>query len=63
LSWSDAKGYTTEKLEERVLEIYQIDREELFSKSRQNAQALARSVFCYWAARELGVEGTQMDAP
>jgi len=43
-----------------VLEIYQIDREELYSKSRQKVRAEARSVFCYWAVRELGVEGTQM---
>ena len=42
-----SRGYTIEKLEERVLEIYQIDREELYSKSRQKARAEARSVFCY----------------
>ncbi len=55
-----SRGYTIEKLEERVLEIYRIDREELYSKGRQKVRADARSVFCYWAVRELGVEGTQM---
>jgi putative transposase len=55
-----SRGYTIEKVEERVLEIYQIDREELYSKSRQKVRAEARSVFCYWAVRELGAEGTQM---
>ena len=54
------RGYGIEKLEGRVLEIYGIDRDELYSKSRQKARADARSVFCYWAVRELGVAGTQM---
>jgi len=55
-----SQGYTIQKLEERVLEIYRIDREELYSKGRQKVRADARSVFCYWAVRELGVKGTQM---
>ena len=49
-----------EKLEQRVLGFYQIGREELYSKSRQKVRSEARSVFCYWAVRELGVEGTHM---
>ena len=55
-----SRGYTIEKLEERVLEIYGIDRKELYSKGRQKVRADARSVFCYWAVRELGLEGTRM---
>ncbi len=55
-----SRGYTVEKLEERVLEIYRIGREELYSKGRQKVRADARNVFCYWMVRELGVEGTQM---
>jgi len=55
-----SRGYGIETLEERVLEIYRIDRDELYSKSRQKTRADARSVFCYWAVRELGIEGTQM---
>ena len=53
-------GHTIDKLEQRVLEMYPIEREELYSKIRQKVRAEARSVFCYWAVRELGVEGTQM---
>jgi len=55
-----SRGYTIEKLEQRVLRFYQIEREELYSKSRQKVRSEARSVFCYWAVRELGVEGTYM---
>lgn len=53
-------GYDLDKLEQRILEIYEIEREDLYSKSRQKIRAEARSVFCYWAVRELGVEGAQM---
>ncbi len=53
-------GYTIESLEQRVLELYQIEKEALYSKSRQKVRAEARSVFCYWAVRELGLEGTRM---
>jgi len=55
-----SRGFTIESLEERILEIYRIDRQELYSRGRQKLRADARSVFCYWAVRELGVEGTQM---
>jgi len=47
-------GYDLDKVEQRVLEIYQIDREELYSKGRQKIRAEARALFCYWAVRELG---------
>jgi REP-associated tyrosine transposase len=55
-----SRGYTVETLEQRVLDLYQIGKEELYSKSRQKNRAEARSVLCYWAVRELGLEGTQM---
>ncbi|MDY6974484.1 MAG: transposase [Thermodesulfobacteriota bacterium] len=53
-------GYDLDKLEQRVLDLYQLEREELYSKSRQRIRSEARSVFCYWAVRELGVEGAHM---
>ena len=53
-------GYTVETIEQRVLGLFQIGKEELYSKSRQKVRAEARSVFCYWAVCELGLEGTQM---
>ena len=54
------RGYTLDTLAQRVAELYGIDREELYSKGRHKIRAEARSVFCYWAVRELGVEGTQV---
>ena len=55
-----SRGYTVESLEQRVLDLFRIDKEDLYSKSRQQPRAEARSVFCYWAVRELGLEGTRI---
>jgi len=55
-----SRGYTLETLEQRVLDLYKIEKDDLYSKSRQKLRAEARCVFCYWAVRELGVEGTRM---
>ena len=43
-----------------MLDLYRIEKEDLYSKSRQKVRAEARSVFCYWAVRELGLEGTRI---
>ena len=53
-------GYDLDKLEQRVLEIYPLEREDLYSKSREKIRAEARGVFCYWAVRELGVTGAHL---
>lgn len=53
-------GYTLERLQERVLDLYGIEKEELLSRGRQKIRSEARSVFCYWAVRELGISGTEM---
>ena len=55
-----SKGYDLEKLEKRVTEIYQMDKDELYSRGRQKIRAEARSLFCYWAVRELGITGTSL---
>jgi len=47
-------GYDLDKVEQRFLEIYQIEREDLNSKGKQRIRAEERGVFCYWAVRELG---------
>lgn len=47
-------GYDLEKTAKRVAEVCGVDREDIFSRSRQKTKVGARSVFCYWASRELG---------
>jgi len=47
-------------VEERVCEIYGIDLDEIYSKSRVQAIADARGLFCYWAVEKLGYKLTDM---
>jgi chromosomal replication initiation ATPase DnaA len=53
-------GYDLKKVERMVTEIYQIDKDELPLRGRQKTRAEARSLFCYWAVRELGISGTSL---
>jgi len=49
-----SKGYDIDKLSDRVAEIFSIDPEEIFQPGKQPLKVKARSLFCYWAVRELG---------
>lgn len=51
-------GYDLERVEQRVADLYGIDKKELYSKGRQKKKAEARSLLFYWAVRELGISGT-----
>ena len=51
-------GYDLSRLEEIVIGIYNIHRNELYSRGRHKTRAEARSLFCFWAVRELGISGT-----
>ena len=55
-----SRGYDLAKVEERVMEIYGIDKEAIYSKGRRKIQVEARSLLCYWAVRELGHTATEM---
>ncbi len=48
------RGYDLEKIAERVAEIYGIKVGEVFAKGRQQRRVSARSLFCFWAVREMG---------
>ena len=41
-------------VEDRVCEIYQVEKEDIFSRSREKVKSEARDLFCFWAVRELG---------
>ena len=49
-----SKGYNLDKLSDRVAKIYSINPEEIFQPGKQPVKVRARSLFCYWAVRELG---------
>jgi len=47
-------GYDLYKVEDRVCEIFNVDRKDIYSKSRKQVRADARGLFCFWAVTELG---------
>ena len=53
-------GYNLKSVEQRVCEIYDIEPEDIYSKSREKIRAEARGLFCYWAVRELGYALTDL---
>jgi len=53
-------GVDLEYVEQRVAEIYGIDREELYREGRRKIRSEARSLLFYWAVRELGMRGTTL---
>ena len=55
-----AFGYNLAKVERKVLGLFGIVKEELYSGSRKKPISEARSVFCYWCVRELGESMTSM---
>ncbi len=55
-----ALGYDPNKVEQKVLGIFSIAKEELYSGSRKKLISEARSVFCFWCVRELGESMTNI---
>jgi len=49
-----ARGYNLDVLTCRVAEIFNVIPEEIFSPGKYKKRVQARSVFSYWAVRELG---------
>lgn len=54
------RGYDLKQIAERVAEIYQMDVREVFARGRQQQRVNARSLFCFWAVRELGITMTDL---
>ena len=55
-----SKGFNISAVEKRVVEIFGIEKRELYSGSRKQNISEARSVFCCWCVRELGESMTAM---
>jgi putative transposase len=55
-----SRGYTIEKVEQRVMEIFGVEKDVIYSKGRLRIQVAARSLLCYWAVRELGLAATEL---
>jgi REP element-mobilizing transposase RayT len=59
-SKAKAEGWDLEKVANRVAEVMNITLEKVWSTGRQRTTVEARSLFCYWAVRELGVSMSEM---
>ena len=55
-----SQGYTIEKVENRVMGIFGVKKDVIYSKGRRKIQVAARSLLCYWAVRELGLTATEL---
>ena len=54
------QGYDLDRIAERVSELLGMKPDEIFSKGRQDRKVKARSLLCFWAARELGMSHTAL---
>lgn len=54
------RGYDIAKVAVKVSKIYKIDTEDILSKGKQQKKVKARSLFCYWAAKELEIPFTEL---
>ena len=52
------QGYDLKKIEQKVIDIFNINKADIYSKGRRKIQAEAKSLFCYWAVCELGMSRT-----
>ena len=48
-------GFDLQKLAERVSQLLAVDASEVFAPGKQRKRSAARSLLCYWAARELNL--------
>jgi len=54
------QGYDLNRIAGRVAEVLGMDQDEVFSKGRQDKKVKARSLLCFWAARQLGMSHTAL---
>jgi len=53
-------GYDLDKAARRAASLCAVEVDDIFSRSRTKTRVKARSLFCYWASRELGVSHTEL---
>lgn len=65
LEWGYAlanRGWNKEKVARHVASLFSVSPEEIYRKGRQQVRMEARSLFCYWCSRELGLSLTDLAA-
>ena len=54
------QGFDLPRVAKRVAEVLRIEPDEVLSKGRQSKRVKSRSLFCFWASRELGISHTEL---
>jgi chromosomal replication initiation ATPase DnaA len=55
-----AQGFDLQYISTKAAEIFQIERDEIYSPARQSRIVSARSLVCFWAVRELGLSLSEL---
>ena len=55
-----AKGVSLDHVAQKVAQLLHMDVSELFKPGKEKRRVTARSVLCYWAARELGINMVEL---
>ena len=53
-------GYDLDGIAVKVAEIFEMEPDDIFSKGKHRIRVKARSLFCFWAVRELGISLTEL---
>lgn len=54
------RGYNMDRIAERAGMVCDVEIKDIFSRGKQKRKVKARSLFCYWASRELGISITEL---
>ena len=55
-----AEGYDLKKIAKRVSDLMEIEPSEIWARGKQRKRVNARSLLCYWAAREVGISMAEL---
>ena len=55
-----SQGYDLSRIEDRVAELFRINKKLIYARGRRRQQMMARSLFCYWAVDALGISRTEL---
>lgn len=54
------EGWTFERLQDKICDMFEIGSHELLQKGRSNNRSLAKGLLCYWAYNGLGIKGSRI---
>ena len=55
-----AKGFDLDKIASKVSDLLQIEPSAIWARSKERKRVKARSLFCYWAVRDVGISMAEL---